>query len=135
MAPTATPSVVQPPTKFVGAIYMSDKDGGSKVDTFPNTTSVVWAVVNLQYSPDGPLSVHISIRDKAGKAVFDGDFSFPKSGQQSYLIVPASKFTPDSTYKTTLQASGKTFAVDWNLTGDTKIDNGGGDDSSTSGGS
>ncbi len=121
-----TPALIEP-SSLVGAIHMSDRDGGPKIDVFPNNTSVVWAVVNLQYSPDGAVPIRIEIRDAGGTAVFDDDFVHPQSGQRSYLIIPASGFVPDAPYTTTLHVSGKTFSVDWKLQGNSVLPKTGGD--------
>lgn len=124
-----TPTLVEPePSSLVGAIHMSDRDGGPKIDVFPNNTSVVWAVVNLQYSPDGAVPIRIEIRDAAGAAVFDDGFVHPRSGQESYLIVPANGFAPSASYTTVLHVSGKTFSVDWKLQGNAVLPKTGGDD-------
>ena len=134
--PTMTvsmPTVVQTTSTLVGAIYMSNRDGGPKVDTFPNNTSVVWAIVNLQYSPSGPLPIRIDVHGPNETPVFEGDFTHPKSGQESYLIVPTSVFIPDTMYTTTLYAGGKTFSVKWELRGDARLP-GTGEDSPVSGG-
>jgi hypothetical protein len=127
---TPTPTEVTP-TTLVGAVYMSDRDGGAKIDVFPNSTSVVWAIVNLQYSPDGPVSIRIDIHDKGGTLVFQGDFTHPRSGQESYLIVPTGGFTPDTAYKTTLHAGGKTFSAEWELHGNSMLPETGGDSLTT----
>ena len=123
-----TPTLVVPQQgSLVGAIHMSDRDGGPKVDLFPNNTSVVWAVVNLQYSPDGATPIRIDVRDGSGAVAFEGDFVHPKSGQSSYLIVPANGFSADTSYTTTLYVSGKTFSVDWRLHGNSVLPKTGGD--------
>jgi hypothetical protein len=124
-----TPTLIEPePSSLVGAIHMSDRDGGPKIDVFPNNTSVVWAVVNLQYSPDGAVPIRIVIHDAGGAPVFDDDFVHPQSGQRSYLIVPANGFAPSASYTTTLHVSGKTFSVDWRLQGNAVLPKTGGDD-------
>ncbi len=125
---TPPPTLVEPePSSMVGAIHMSDRDGGPKIDIFPNNTSVVWAVVNLQYSPDGAVPVRIEIRDVGNAVVFDDDFVHPRSGQESYLIVPASGFAANTSYTTRLYVSGKTFSVDWKLEGNAVLPKTGGD--------
>lgn len=128
----ATPTPVTPvtPTSLSGAVYMSDRDGGPKMDSFPNNTSVVWAVVNLQYSPDGPIAIRLDVRDADGALYFEGEFAHPQSGQQSYLIVPMSGFSPDTAYTTQLYAGDKTFSADWRLHGNSVLPPTGGDDSS-----
>jgi len=133
--PTPQPEEVPPapqetvePTSIVGAVYMSNRDGGPKLDVFPNNTSVVWAVVNLQYSPDGPVSIRLEIRDQGGNLAFTGDFTHPKSGQHSYLIAPAGGFTPDTEYTTTLHVEGERFSAKWRLQGDSVLPDTGGAD-------
>jgi hypothetical protein len=124
----AAPPLVEPELgSLVGAIHMSDRDGGPKIEVFPNNTSVVWAVVNLQYSPDGAAPIRIEIRAADGTVVFDDEFVHPQSGQQSYLIVPASGFAPSSSYTTVLHVSGKTFSADWKLEGNAVLPKTGGD--------
>jgi len=122
-APAQTPQVVQTPSSLVGAVYMSYEEDGPKTDTFPNNTSVVWAIVSLQYSPAGSMPIRLDVRDQGGTLVFEGDFIHPRSGQESYLIIPASAsgFTPDTTYTTTLHAGGKTFSVEWELCGNASL--------------
>jgi len=128
--PEPTPQMVQTPTGLTGAIYMSYKEDGPKTDIFPNNTSVVWAVVSLQYSPAGSLPIRIDVRDSAETLVFEGEFVHPQPGQKSYLIVPTSAngFTPDTAYTTTLYAGDKTFSVEWKLQGEAKLPGTGGDD-------
>jgi len=130
--PQETPAAIEPrPASLVGAIYMSDRDGGPKVDVFPNNTSVVWAIVNLQYSPDGPVAIRIAVHDQGGTLVFEGDFTHPRSGQESYLIVPVKAFTPDTAYETTLYVGDKSFSVGWELSGNSILPKTGGDPSVT----
>jgi hypothetical protein len=126
--PTPAPQETVEPTSLVGAIYMSNRDGGPKLDVFPNNTSVVWAVVNLQYSPDGPVSIRLEIRDEGGNLAFTGDFAHPRSGQHSYLIAPAGGFTPDTEYTTTLHVEGERFSAKWRLQGDSVLPDTGGAD-------
>jgi len=129
-----TPTTIEPrPASLVGAIYMSDRDGGPKVDVFPNNVSVVWAIVNLQYSPDGLVAIHIDVHDQGGTLVFGADFIHPKSGQESYLIVPTKAFTPDTAYTTTLHVSDKSFSVEWKLQGNAILPKTGGDASTPDG--
>jgi hypothetical protein len=129
---TPVPAVVAP-ASLTGAVYMSDQDGGPKMDAFPNNTSVVWAVVNLQYSPDGPINIRLDVRDASGALYFEADFVHPSSGQQSYLVVPMTGFSPDTTYTTRLFAGDKTFSVEWKLYGNSILPDTGGDDSSDEG--
>jgi len=114
--PEADNSQAAPFSISAGAIHMSYKDDGPKVDEFPNTTSTVWAIVALQYSPDGPLDIRIEIK-KADSAemVFGKDYVHPSSGQESYLITLPGGFTPDTRYRTTLRAGGRDFTADWQL--------------------
>ncbi len=126
--PPPTPQETVEPTSIVGAIYMSNRDGGPKLDVFPNNTSVVWAVANLQYSPDGPVSIRLEVRDQGGNLAFMGDFSHPRSGQHSYLIAPAGGFKPDTEYTTALFVKDERFSVEWRLQGDSVLPDTGGDD-------
>ena len=107
---------------------MSHQDGGPKVDSFPNNTSVVWAVANLQYTPDGPAPIELTVKSSEGEVAFQGQFTHPRSGQESYLIVPLAGFAADTAYRTELKISDKTFAVDWRLAGDSLLPNTGGSD-------
>jgi hypothetical protein len=125
--PQETPTTIQPSPSLVGAVYMSDRDAGPKLDAFPNNTSVVWAIVNLQYSPDGPVAIRIDVHDQGGTLVFEGDFTHPRSGQESYLIVPTQGFTPDTTYTTNLYVGDKTFSAEWKLHGNAILPKTGGD--------
>jgi hypothetical protein len=125
----AAPTVIEPDVAgLVGAIHMSDRDGGPKMHVFPNNTSAVWAVVSLQYSPDGTVPIRLEIRGPDGSAVFDDGFLHPRSGQASYLIVPAIGFSPNASYTTVLYVSGKTFSVDWELQGNAMLPTTGGSD-------
>jgi hypothetical protein len=132
-APATPVATVVAPSYLTGAIYMSSKDGGPKVDEFPNNTSVVWAIVNLQYSPDAPMPIRIDVRDKDANLYFDGSFTHARSGQQSYLIVPVSAFTPDTSYTTKLHAGDDTFSAGWLLHGNSILPDTGGDDTSVDG--
>jgi len=128
-APQPTPTMVAPvSTSLSGAVYMSHQDGGPKVDSFPNNTSVVWAVANLQYTPDGPAPIELTVTSREGVVVFEGRFTHPRSGQESYLIVPIDGFAADTAYRTELKISDKTFAVDWRLAGNSLLPNTGGSD-------
>ena len=125
-APTPEGSSPQPgplPHELVGAIYMSYTDDGPKVDVFPNSTSMVWAVVGLQYSPNEPLPTTIEVRTADGDAVvvFERDEIHPQSGQESYLVNPPGGFSPNTKYKTTVYAGTETFTVHWELSGDTPL--------------
>ena len=126
--PQQTPSVPPASTSLSGAVYMSDRDGGPKVDVFPNNTSIVWAVVNLQYTPDGALPITIAVRDQGGVVAFSGSFSHPQSGQQSYLIVPTEQFAPDTAYQTELSTGDESFYAEWRLHGNATLPNTGGSD-------
>lgn len=126
--PTAVPEASPPepgllPHGLIGAIYMSHTDDGPKVDVFPNSTSMVWAVVGLQYSPNGPLPIRIEVRTADGDAamVFERDEVHPQSGQESYLVNPPGGFSPNTKYKTTVRAGTETFTVHWELSGDTPL--------------
>jgi len=118
--PEASPPL---PHGLVGAIYMSHTDDGPKVDVFPNSTSMVWTVVGLQYSPDEPLPIHIEVRTADGDAVevFERDEVHPQSGQESYLVNPPGGFSPNTKYTTTVHAGTETFTVHWELSGDTPL--------------
>jgi len=125
--PQPTPTLVEPESSsLVGAIHMSDRDGGPKIDVFPNNTSVVWAVVNLQYTPDGAVPIRIVIRAADGTVVFDDDFLHSQSGQESYLIVPGGAFSCDTVYTTTLYVAGKEFSVEWKVEGNALLPRTGG---------
>jgi len=118
--PTPTPPL--PPPSLTGAVYMSHADDGPQVDVFPNTTSMAWAIVALQYRPDQPLPIRIDVKTADGATtVFDRDEIHPQSGQVSYLINPAGGFSPDTKYTTTIYATDETFSADWQLCGNSPL--------------
>jgi hypothetical protein len=134
-APVQTPgaqptpvATVTSPSSLTGAIYMSNRDAGPKIDAFPNNTSVVWVIANLQYTPDGPLPVRLDVRDRDDRLYFDGTFTHARSGQQSYLVVPLEGFSPDTEYTTRFYASDELLSVGWQLHGNSQLPNTGGDD-------
>ena len=143
-APTAVPTATPIPNQAGGAtgptpsivsgrLYMSDRDGGPQYNVYPNNTSVVWAVLDLQYSaPVGPIPIRIDVRQN-GNTVFAGDFTHPKSGQASYLLNPTGGFAPDAQFTTTAYAGGRAFSVTWKTCGNTQLPTTG-DDVSASGG-
>ena len=121
--PTPRPSGAEAFANVEGSIYMSYQQDGPRTDVFPNNTSLVWAVVTLQYAPPDPMPIRITVRDTNQNPFFESAFLFPKPGLKSYLIQPtsASKFAPNAQYATTLYAGGKSFSVEWKTSGEARL--------------
>jgi len=105
--PGLTPSVVS------GSVYMSVARDGPQCDKFVNATSMLWAVVTLNYSPAGPFPITIEVTDQSRVQVFKQQFFHPAPGKASHLIERSGGFPANTMFTTTVTAGGAAFQVKW----------------------
>jgi hypothetical protein len=116
--PTQGATSVPGPTLSVisGSVYMSVARDGPPCDKFINATSMIWAVVALNYAPAGPIPITIEVTDQNRKQVFRQQFTHPAPGKASHLLEVSGGFPANSVFTTTVTAGGAAFQVKWETT-------------------
>lgn len=127
--PEQTPAVS--PSAISGSVYMSKSHGGEKSSYAVNLTKVIYAHVELKYTPsDVPMPIRIEVVQ--GQTVLHTwSFTHPKSGIEWYTLDYEDGFPADSSFTTTVHAGTIAFSVDWKTNAE-GIDYTGGDTSASS---
>ncbi len=118
--PTSEATSVPGPTASVvsGSVYMSVARDGDPCDKFVNATSMLWAVVTLNYSPAGATPITIEVTDQNRTQMFKQQFFHPAPGKASHLIERPGGFPANTMFTTTVTAGGAAFQVKWETTSD-----------------
>ena len=95
---------------------MSTARNGDPCDKFVNATSMLWAVVTLNYSPAEAIPITIEVTDQNRTQMFKQQFFHPAPGKASHLIERPGGFPGNTMFTTTVTAGGAAFQVKWETT-------------------